>query len=422
MTRWLSVCLSFIALSPFISSQERRLGKLAGNSWTQHEDLGANRGQFAPSVDYPEFGVVGALTSVTTGVLGTATLVAPNVAITAAHVIKNSYYDQINASDWQITLHSDRTDINESLVFKVDRIEIHSGWTSLQTINNPNGNGDFLGVDLALIHLDENVTDFYPAELPRSSTDEPLGQRTVIAGFGSLVEGVTGVENPFNYVRVGGENIIDRSIDSSDTNSELMGGLLGADFDSPNETSNTLAQGKIVDELGDGNSSATPLPLEVSTAVGDSGGPAFVLTSNQWRVHGVVSYGTNQSRYGDITVFTRLASHLDWITERLPNWPSSRFVAQGNWRQNSWFGIFYPFSNQWIYHVDHGWNYAPNAKGDIFWTWNSILESWLWVHADAYPWVYSLQENPQWQYIDTNNSSSARLRIYDETNGWFYVD
>ena len=90
-----------------------------------------------------------------------------------------------------------------------------------------------------------------------------------------------------------------------------MGGLLGADFDSPNETSNTLAQGKIVDELGDGNSSATPLPLEVSTAVGDSGGPAFVLTSNQWRVHGVVSYGTNQSRYGDITVFTRLASHLD---------------------------------------------------------------------------------------------------------------
>ena len=69
--------------------------------------------------------------------------------------------------------------------------------------------------------------------LPQSSTDEPLGQRTVIAGFGSLVEGVTGVENDTNYVRVGGENIIDRSIDSSDTSSELMGGLLGADFDSP---------------------------------------------------------------------------------------------------------------------------------------------------------------------------------------------
>ena len=137
-----------------------------------------------------------------------------------------------------------------------------------------------------------------------------------------------------------------------------MGGLLGADFDSPNETSNTLAQGKIVDELGDGNSShSTPLRSVQPLAI-----VVVPLCPHQQSVADsrVVSYGTNQSRYGDITVFTRLASHLDWITERLPNWPGSRFVAQGNWRQNSWFGIFYPFSNQWIYHVDHGWNYAPS--------------------------------------------------------------
>jgi hypothetical protein len=136
----------------------------------------------------------------------------------------------------------------------------------------------------------------------------------------------------------------------------------------------------------------------------------------------VVSYGTNKSKYGDITVFTRLASHLDWIRERLPAWPSSRFVDHGNWRQNSWFGIFYPFQNNWIYHVDHGWNYAPDAKGDIFWSWNSLLESWLWVHADAYPWVYSLGEPSKWQYIDIDTSTPVRLRIYDETNRWFYVD
>jgi hypothetical protein len=422
MNRCLLVTFLFIALSHLLFSQERRLGKLAGNSWSQHEDLGANRGEFAPSVNYPDFGPVGALTSISTGVLGTATLVAPNVAITAAHVIKNSYYDALDPSDWQFTLGPDRTDINQSLIFQVERIEIHSGWTSLQTIFDPNGTGDFLGVDLALVHLDENVTDFYPAMLPQSSADEPLGQRTVMAGFGSLVEGVTGVKNDTNFLRVGGENIIDRSIDSSDTSSELMGGLLGADFDSPSETSNTLAQGQIVDELGDGNSSSTPLPLEASTAVGDSGGPAFVLTSNQWRIHGVVSYGTNSSMYGDITVFTRLASHLDWIKERLPNWPGSRFIDQGNWRQNSWFGIFYPFQNNWIYHVDHGWNYAPDAKGDFFWSWNSLLESWLWVHADAYPWVYSVGEPPTWQYIDIDTSTPVRLRIYDETNGWFYVD
>jgi hypothetical protein len=422
MTRWFSVTFLFIALSLFAFAQERRLGKLAGNSWSQHEDLGANRGEFAPSVNYPDFGSVGALTSISTGVFGTATLVAPNVAITAAHVIKDTYYDPLDPSDWQFTLDPDRNDINQSLVFQVERIEIHSGWTSLQSIIDPKGAGEHLGVDLALVNLVQNVPMYYPAVLPRSSTDDPLGERTVMAGFGWLVEGVTGVENDANYLRVGGENIIDRSIDSHDTNSELIGGLLGADFDSNNETHNTLAKGLIVDELGDGNSSTTPLPLEASTAKGDSGGPAFVRTSNQWRIHGVVSYGTNESKYGDITVFTRLASHLDWIRERLPAWPSSRFVDQGNWRQNSWFGIFYPFENNWIYHVDHGWNYAFDAKGDIFWSWNSLLQSWLWVHADGYPWVYSLGEPAKWQYIDTDVSTPTRLRIYDETNGWFYVD
>jgi hypothetical protein len=422
MNRWFSVTFLFIALSLFAFAQERRLGKLAGNSWSQYEDLGANRGEFAPSVNYPDFEPVGALTSISTGVLGTATLVAPNVAITAAHVIKNSYYDALDPSDWQFTLDPDRNDINQSLVFQVERIELHPGWISLQNVLNPNGTGDLLGVDLALVHLVQNVPMYYPAVLPRSSSDDPLGERTVMSGFGSLVEGVTGVKNDTNFLRVGGENIIDRSIDLNDTDSELKGGLLGADFDSPNETSNTLAQGQVVDELGDGNSSATPLPLEASTAVGDSGGPAFVRTSNQWRIHGVVSYGTNKSKYGDITVFTRLASHLDWIKERLPNWPGSRFIDQGNWRQNSWFGIFYPFQNNWIYHVDHGWNYAPDAKGDFFWSWNSLLESWLWVHADAYPWVYSLGEPSKWQYIDIDTSTPVRLRIYDETNRWFYVD
>ena len=118
MTRWFSVTFLLIVLSLFAFAQERRLGKLAGNSWSQHEDLGANRGEFTPSVNYPDFGPVGALTSISTGVLGTATLVAPNVAITAAHVIKNSYFDALDSSDWQFTLDPDRTDINQSLIFR----------------------------------------------------------------------------------------------------------------------------------------------------------------------------------------------------------------------------------------------------------------------------------------------------------------
>ena len=214
--------------------------------------------------------------------------------------------------------------------------------------------------------------------------------------------------------------MIDRSMDSGDANSDLIGGVLGADFDSPDGLNNTLAKGQIVDELGDGNSSSSPLSLESSTAVGDSGGPAFVRTSNQWRIHGVVSYGTNESKYGDITVFTRLASHLDWIRERIPNWPSSRFVGDGNWRQNIWFDFFYPFSNNWCYHLNIGWIYVQDSKSDIFWAWNELLEKWTWIHAYAYPWVYAWKaaNNQQWIYIDLNNSSPQKLYAYDETNGW----
>ncbi len=422
MIRNLFISLILSVVSVCAIDQERRLGKLLENSWSLHYELGSNSGDYEPSLEYPDLSVVGALTSTSTGILGTATLIAPDVAITAAHVIKNTWADKINAADWKFILDTNRSDANESEIFQVSRIEIHSGWTDSQSSSNQFGDGDLLGVDLALVHLAEKVPLYYPALLPLSSLDDPLGMRTVLAGYGSLVEGSTGVKNDSNILRVGGENMIDRSIDSGDANSDLIGGVLGADFDSLDGLNNTLAKGQIVDELGDGNSSSSPLSLESSTAVGDSGGPAFVRTSNQWRIHGVVSYGTNESKYGDITVFTRLASHLDWIRERIPNWPSSRFFGDGNWRQNSWFGIFYPFSNQWIYHVEHGWNYVEDSKSDIFWSWNSILKSWLWVHADAYPWVYSLQETPQWQYIDTNNSSSARLRIYDETNGWFYVD
>ena len=86
--------------------------------------------------------------------------------------------------------------------------------------------------------------------------------------------------------------------------------------------------------LGSGNSTATPLPLEASTAPGDSGGPAFVYTNDAWRVHGVVSYGTDNSTYGDVTIYTRIASHYDWIHTRLPNWHNAKFIGEGNWRES----------------------------------------------------------------------------------------
>ena len=48
---------------------------------------------------------------------------------------------------------------------------------------------------------------------------------------------------------------------------------------------------------------------------GDSGGPLSCLMDGVWRLHGVVSYGPagECNQYSKPTVFTRVASYLDWI-------------------------------------------------------------------------------------------------------------
>ncbi|KAG7262262.1 hypothetical protein CRUP_000083, partial [Coryphaenoides rupestris] len=53
----------------------------------------------------------------------------------------------------------------------------------------------------------------------------------------------------------------------------------------------------------------------ISGCQGDSGGPLSCFTDGAWRLHGVVSYGPSGycNQYSKPTVFTRVASFLDWI-------------------------------------------------------------------------------------------------------------
>ena len=85
--------------------------------------------------------------------------------------------------------------------------------------------------------------------------------------------------------------------------------------------------------------------MEASSAVGDSGGPAFIYDNQSWRTVGVVSYGTSDSTYGDITVYTRVASHLDWIQTYLPSWAQARQTLYSGWMELDWFGHFFALSN-----------------------------------------------------------------------------
>lgn len=422
----MSRCILFTFLGLFVLKLshfgERRIGKLYHESWESYFALGANDYPHSPSESTPDFSPVGVLLS-RSGTVGSGTLIAPNVLVTAAHVLRNSFADEVNPADWEFLLGSNEDWTTSEGKNKVKHILLHPGWTARQNRYNRFGDGDELGVDVALVFLDQPIDGVFPARIPESN-DDPLGKRAVLAGYGTLVEGINGKRLESNQRRVGGENIFDRSVAKvvkEGVPDSYLGGLLAIDFDSSSSVHNTLGEGKKgLELLGEGQSDLAPLPLEATTAYGDSGGPAFARTQNEWRVHGVVSYGTKNSRYGDVTVFTRLSSHYDWIMENSPSWPSARTIGYKDWRESSWWGIFLPKINDWYYHISLGWVFIPAPSGDSFWAWHISL-GWIWFSSQVHPFLYE-QKTSNWYYLSTEQSVGGRILLYNYAlEVWEYV-
>ena len=312
MNKWLLPFCFSLFLNALDGERIRRIGKLDSQTWDQHISLGQNQGSYFPSMDFPNLSTIGVLRS-DSGFLGTATLIATNLIVNAAHVVKNSLNDP-NPEDENCNLFSsdfEQATITES--FEVSNFVIHPAWTIRQNegINSGNGDGDRIGVDLCLAFLKEKVLEIYPMPLPNENFAS-VGEQVIIAGYGTRVDGLNGVINSNNSNRLAGENILDRVVEKisiSSLSDQYWGGVLAVDFDSPQQDTNFLGEEyPSIDYLGTGTSDAIPLPLEVSTALGDSGGPVLTNFEGRWRINGVVSYGTNYSLY-DVTVFTRLASH-----------------------------------------------------------------------------------------------------------------
>ena len=414
----------YILVYQFLNANERRIGKLDTVNLDSYFKLGSNSYPYSESMTYPNLSSVGAVVS--EDLYGTGILIASNVVMTAAHVLKNTLFDPTpNPASWEFILHTDYENASNEQKYTVQSIQLHSGWDKRLSQKNGLGDGDELGVDIALVFLKNPVVGVYPAKLPTGET-EAVGSRIILAGYGTTVDGVSGVINSKNSKRVGGENILDRvvvEVDAPMVDISEKGGLIAVDFDSPFEDKNTLGESaSVVDYLGQGASSSSPLPFEASTATGDSGGPAFLYHNNSWRVVGVLSYGTSDSTYGDVTIFTRVGSHLDWIQKFLPNWSQGRQTTHENWLEIDWFGSFFTLDNGWNFNITHGWFYSAPTNGESFWAWQDNELGWWWSAHEVYPYIYSTNLE-KWIYVSALGSNKDQLTYYDYSqNDWLKLN
>jgi hypothetical protein len=343
-------------------------------------------------------------------------------------VLRGSYKAKAPvASEWTFSLGADSMKPTE--IYSVSEVILHPGWTARLSYEGGIGDGDVLGLDLALLRLKLPVTGVTPARF-NTVDSEIIGSRVILSGYGSIADGKEGVVNENNFERLAGENTVDRMVGivaAPEVPIDHRGGLLAIDFDSPDEFFNALGSGaSIVDYLGSGSSSPTPLPYEATTVVGDSGGPAFMLINDFWKVVGTVSYGTESSVYGDVTVYTRLASQSVWVQSYLERWAPARRTGFGEWLNLDWLGNFATYQGGWAFHEKLGWFYSPDNKSDEFspkneadefWAWQTGI-GWWWTSIKAYPYFYD-HDRSRWLYFSASDSTPSSCHFYDyEIKDW----
>jgi len=224
--------------------------------------------------------------------VGSATLIAPDWVLTAAHVVEGGRAINFNVAGQAISARR---------------------WVS-----HPKYNGNLItGFDLALVQLNQPVPDVTPSQIYRKKREK--GAEGIFVGFGRTGNGVTG-DITDDRVKRAGTNIIDGRMKRNNRGFLEVIPKLGArnrtfavDFDSP---SNPLES-----RMGD----SVPTDLELLISRGDSGGPVFIDDPNDLSgplVAGVHSFGEifderDDSDYGDLTGHTRVSTYAGWIDKTI---------------------------------------------------------------------------------------------------------
>ena len=220
-----------------------------------------------------------------------ATLIAPDFVLTAAHCIDTQQGQAFQINGEQRTV--------------VERIP-HPRYTG--RING--------GYDIGLARLSAPITTVTPAT--RSRSQDFIPREATIVGFGATGNGITGIAASSGTKRAG-TNVLD----SVAVNVDGFFHYFIADFDDPASSATYTNDG--INFLG----SADPLPLEYQVAGGDSGGGVFAVSGGENVVVAVNSFGfaptvaeggdgNFNADYGDGSGFTRVVPFNAFIDANIP--------------------------------------------------------------------------------------------------------
>lgn len=254
-------------------------------------------GDYRAYANQPQFASVGQYS--TNGFVGSFTVIAPNWALTAAHVVdvnKNGSIDEVISDDTLRIGFQQRVPT---------RIVVPTG-----TNGNRGWNGDInAGFDIALVRFDVPFVNIAPASIYTSFQE--IGKTITAVGFGQGGTGQTGATGAASVKRAG-DNVVDQLVNFSNGATALRW-----DFDEPSPRVSRNFSG-----------SSAPLDMEHLIAPGDSGGGSFIFENDSWLLAGVHS-GTydfynypgatsNTSTYGDGALVTRVAAYQQFIYSSIP--------------------------------------------------------------------------------------------------------